>query len=962
MKKLFIVFSITLISLSFLNPLKLKADSEACETEIVTNSYTGDKYCMPESIYNGQDQYKVKYRTMVRSGQLNSDDLDWLEEYATANNNQRMAILNKDLGGIWDTTKAQASKYFEGLKSGAIGRMNVSTLKYLLGGFIGGYNTDMFQAEINSMQESNNKNYYTSGQTINNNQVYNEGSTFYTSVYNDTTNNFYDITNNNYYEVNNWNYDITNNYYTYNIDNSRHYRVENTYNCTNVYNFNNGNENAYSMYFRLPDGSNSYNLTEENIKGLRTDFIIKNYDNIYDYDSLLGLYHFDGNLKNSAYGGSEVLEFSKGSNTYNDSALNFGQALFYSGDFGFGVNDGEVLDFKLMPMVSNKFALEIKDKTDTNLQSKYDYFSFSYTNSPTIKGFVFNNENNLKIEITPQDYSSGTYYLLQYADNQSYKHIEMNVSSSGTKLQFYNGSSTNSFTTSYFSNNTKITLEFNGNSVYYNCGDSILNTSGSYTFSYDIQQIRLFRHQLFGPTGNKYYQSNSIKFKDLIVSNNDGELFKPIALYDSNNNTTYIKDLVSGDTYDYEVNGYGELVGYSSGLSFFINKKYENQIEFFENGYINNSISYLDTDNNSYYINFGSWNHILLKENSNNTELFINGKLFTTLNSSIKDLYFDIKQDGWSMIDEVRVLNSSDNFNYYGMPNLPYDTNLIFILPKELDYNNNILIKSVIPVNDWQIGGVRRSNPSKGDVFIYVDDFGYMKSLQQYDGTDWIAVDGALYNKVLGKWVDYNGFSIYLNDFTYQESQDITIYSITDDFSFYQWLQQEINRIIKAIESISFNNVVNNNSFFPESTNLWDFLIKLMEDLINGVGEIVDKLIDFIKWLLIPDENFNIDSELELIQTNLGILCLPFNLLGNIFNYLFNNETLTQNHVINFNGFDFMNVRLIPSFTYDFDSLFNIEPFNTMHNIYLSVIDFVCIVYVINLARKKFISFTGGNE
>ena len=198
MKKLFIVFSITLFSLSFLNPLKLKAESSACETEIVTNTATGVQYCMPESIFWGTEEHKYTYRAMVRTGRLNAEDINWLEELTTSETNQRMAILNKDWGGLWDSTKDRVSKYFKGLVNGSIYRTNFSLLNYLTGRMGGDIQTSLFQAEIDSLPESNNKNYYTESQTINNNQVYNEGSTFYTSVYDSTTNNFYDFTTNNY--------------------------------------------------------------------------------------------------------------------------------------------------------------------------------------------------------------------------------------------------------------------------------------------------------------------------------------------------------------------------------------------------------------------------------------------------------------------------------------------------------------------------------------------------------------------------------------------------------------------------------------------------------------------------------------------------------------------------------------------------------------------------------------------
>jgi len=132
--------------------------------------------------------------------------------------------------------------------------------------------------------------------------TYNTTNNTYSYTYNDyITNNSYDITEIYYNEENNFykvitvdDNDVTNEYFfeyspTY-ISVVSYNGVDN-YSCCNSY------------YFQLPDGRNSYDLTADDVWG--TYFIypdmLMNYDKVAEDDGYTKyLYHFDGNLSNSA--------------------------------------------------------------------------------------------------------------------------------------------------------------------------------------------------------------------------------------------------------------------------------------------------------------------------------------------------------------------------------------------------------------------------------------------------------------------------------------------------------------------------------------------------------------------------------------------------------------------------------------------------------------------------------------
>ena len=184
MKKLLNV--ILCISIVFALPYReVHADSSACQTEIVTNTATGNQYCMPDGIYNyGSTTDKAKYRAMVRTGNVGSDDINMLNTWVISENNFRAKQLAGEvtINDYWERIKLYAKR----IASGELAAGNTAVLKYLLG-YEGNNETSLYQSELNSIQQSPYRNYYTQGS----NNVYNTGDTNYYKFFNETNNTFY---------------------------------------------------------------------------------------------------------------------------------------------------------------------------------------------------------------------------------------------------------------------------------------------------------------------------------------------------------------------------------------------------------------------------------------------------------------------------------------------------------------------------------------------------------------------------------------------------------------------------------------------------------------------------------------------------------------------------------------------------------------------------------------------------
>lgn len=174
---------------------------------------------------------------------------------------------------------------------------------------------------------SGDRNYYTGG----NGTIYNEGDTIYNNFVNTTNKTYTYVTNNNEYVTNNYTnmyYDIKNNYY-YTTNNNYTYKYQYTYNYT-YYTMidSNGQEASKKYYFELPDGRNSFNMTEDDIKGYVLNYHITNYDTVYDNDRTLALYHFNGDTYDSGINNLPLNWVSGASTDYLTADSNFEGYLF----------------------------------------------------------------------------------------------------------------------------------------------------------------------------------------------------------------------------------------------------------------------------------------------------------------------------------------------------------------------------------------------------------------------------------------------------------------------------------------------------------------------------------------------------------------------------------------------------------------------------------------------------------
>ena len=101
-----------------------------------------------------------------------------------------------------------------------------------------------------------------------------------------------------------------------------------------------------------------------------------------------------------------------------------------------------------------------------------------------------------------------------------------------------------------------------------------------------------------------------------------------------------------------------------------------------------------------------------------------------------------------------------------------------------------LAVRSNLDVSSYQIGGVRPSYPQRAQVWALVED-SRITSLQQYNGSAWVAVDGRIWTG--SRWIPYSSFDV----FTLKDLWDAVGGSTDSDYTyiytesgFWDWWQK----------------------------------------------------------------------------------------------------------------------------------------------------------------------------
>lgn len=191
----------------------------------------------------------------------------------------------------------------------------------------------------------------------------------------------------------------------------------------------------------------------------------------------------------------------------------------------------------------------------------------------------------------------------------------------------------------------------------------------------------------------------------------------------------------------------------------------------------NNSIAYFAFGNqdsqtiaNPIQIPTGGWVTIAIEKLGNILTLYVNGQNVKT-HTFVSSLHLTTRRYSglhggtnpaqavpYIIIDEFRLTNRAIYKGNYVPATMPFTTNLVHVLPEDetIKKNGFVAIKSNITVTDVRWGGVKPTYPKLGSTYFSMINT-VVESVQQYDGSDWLPVQGAVYNN--GEWSELIGFN-----------------------------------------------------------------------------------------------------------------------------------------------------------------------------------------------------------
>lgn len=506
--------------------------------------------------------------------------------------------------------------------------------------------------------------YYTE-EKEENTGVYNDGPTeeYYVIDFDDNT--WHNPVTNDYSTYTDITYNETENYYTiYDVE----YTVQISYHYTNVVYYVQSNETEstwyYKIYYQLPDGRNTYNMTAEEVWGLGLSYDAVNYDIVTEDDGTLGLWHFDGNLNDESVHNSG-LNWA----VWSDVAYQFVDTSFTSGLY---LSD-DLSHILYMPS-----------------------YSTPVTNW-TIEGRV---KFNVDEDILPASKTNVTEEI-------TWNRADMSAPS-------------------YVCPFTGITRSFQG-----------LDTHGAYEadvfydYTYSVDNVGLGSLLYVGHTGTNYYYLP-------VTCDIEVTLFESQWSADGVGHTRY-----------YFVPVYSDFrccgIPVDSNFTFSI---------------VNDGTNCKTFINGSLYSSVGSVSY--------SEALIYNNKSHYPDTATQTAAAFQAPTDGNFTVvwDELRLTNRALYSSTYVPSSQPFDTNKVYVLP-ETGEENQIAIKSNVPITMMRVGGVRPTYPSDGFLYVYCEN-GIVMDVQQYQTDGWYSVDAVMMRD--GEWVNLKGLDI--TDITIEAPED----------------------------------------------------------------------------------------------------------------------------------------------------------------------------------------------
>ena len=580
-------------------------------------------------------------------------------------------------------------------------------------------------------------------------------------------------------------YNIQNNYYEYN-----YYTYNITYNISNTYINYIGSTaefvpTEYELYYELPDGRSSADLTIDEMAGMSFQFYdVINYHKSATDTYLRALYHFDGDTDDSSY-------FS----TQGDFTWTTGASLTY-------MESGAFEGALYLDTAAHAFDLTLPSNIgsgDFTLQFRYYQASQPDTVSNINNYISMNGSRLMSWDESNFYYGSKDYETtLGPLSVGSWQELAI-VRDSGTLYYYHNGLCVGSTSNASFLGNT-FTFNFGTTSRSYSMLDElrVLNfplaeNGASYsctTVPYDTNLVLVLPGGTY-PVADEYWDfqtdGNLLGFQDWTTNSMPGERW--CWYQDVYSNVLTVSDgftTFTSNTSNPTSVGSGSGAGgggsncLRGGLSYYIGTYYTqwSNPDFAPAWGNTYTFSVLGRDGQLSSITFTlnqnkstetitetfDWGQLVYKDYYYNSRHYISVAIVPTTGQPFDFVYTELKE------------GSTPNTGHEYVTCI-YDSNTL--------KPNTAAVQTDIPITGYTVGGVRPTFPKRGQVWFTVENK-RVQGCYVYTGTAWESVNCRYYTG--SRWIPIYAFDMdTLADLWDIADGDNAMVQITTESGFWNW-------------------------------------------------------------------------------------------------------------------------------------------------------------------------------
>lgn len=628
----------------------------------------------------------------------------------------------------------------------------------------------------------------------------------------------------------------------------------------------------YEVYYELPDGRDSADLTAEELEQLSLNVDVLPYSRAVDDASLKALYHFDGEIRDASYWNYKTdFKWNKGASlTYMDAGV-FEGALYLDEnehDFTFTLpdliyDDDFTLQFRYYQSHTAAPQTDSYIKIGDTVVLQFDGASLKDADGNSLAAVPVGSWNEICLQR-----SEGDVYV--YLNGVSVGHFSLG-SIISCYINFHFGDDQQTF--KYFDE-----LRYCSKALYPVGGASYTPTAVPYDTNLALvlpDSDRIIADEWFTWAGGEKallsYDFTKGTFPELDICQSTNQTSnKPLSIVQKSSNFNISYEFTENGLVLTRSSGSGAVSDPISGLGLDVS-------------YLENALNPSATGRTQYKIaiygargvrlfykyivfdkgNFGNFASSL--SNAGNVQ-------YAGTNASLGGLYncIGIYPNSGSMIisriDIYPVTVTDSDLAY------PVVKSTISAMDNEQFHSPSLAVHTDLNITSTQIGGVRPSIPAKGQVWCLVEKQ-RITSIQIYNGQAWEACEGRIWTGE--RWIPASSYNIITLQDMYDVVDSTPNYEyIYTESGFWSWWQKSWNAFTEKLFSVlGSGGGSGGSSTAPSSVKeaVSNALSSLIEGIFGVITEVLKALIGAATDLISGIFGFLSDTVLSGIKSFFGV-------------------------------------------------------------------------------------------